>query len=103
MKELAIYPSHYIDGWCRHTYLKRGEGTKEGYQMAEQTISFADIPKSKHKKICTELAEHAQVSVSIRHLGSGRGMLRIASAFPAEFEKARAWLVTTYGTKVQGI
>ncbi len=69
----------------------------------EKTVSFSDIPKSDHKKICTELAAHAQVSVSIRRLGAGRGMLRISSAFPAEFEKARAWLIAHYGEKIQGL
>lgn len=69
----------------------------------EKTVSFTEIPKREHKTICTELAVHAQVSVSIRRLGSSRGMLRIASPFPAEFKKACAWLAERYGTKVQGL
>ncbi len=69
----------------------------------EKTVSFTEIPRREHKKICDELAAHALVSVSIRRLGSSRGMLRIASAFPAEFEKARAWILERFGEKVQGI
>lgn len=69
----------------------------------EKTVAFANIPKSEHQKICTELAAHAQVSVSIRRFASNRGLLRIASAFPREFEKARAWILERYGEKVQDI
>ncbi len=69
----------------------------------EKTVSFANIPRSEHQKICTELAAHAQVSVSIRRFAPNRGLLRIASAFPGEFEKARAWIAAHYGEKVQGL